>query len=491
MTSTPANIPARPHDLRASDPRALIAIDLGAESCRVSLLRWHNDQPRIALVHRFRNEARHVNDELHWPIACIFDELLIGLRKCAELAPEGIRSIAVDGWAVDYVRLDANGVAITDPFCYRDQRTLAAEEKAHALISAARMRDLTGVQIQRINTAYQHVAEQPHLQSHRWLNLPEYILHRLGGAPVAERTNASHSQLLDLNGNWSEEIFSALNLDITLAPRLVAPGTDIGQLSGPLTELPAFKDTRLIAPACHDTASAIAGIGNPNKDWAYISSGTWSLVGTLLDNPVNTAEAAAANFTNLAAAEGKVLFHKGVNGLWILRQCMDTWCSEGANLTIPEVIAAAEAIPAPSNLINIDDPDLLLQGDMPSRINAQLRRRNLPELDPSPVNAAAMASLIFHSLAARYAEVLTLIECLSGRRFTHLYIVGGGSQNALLNRLTEAATGLKIRGTEAESSTLGNFAIQLATLERTAPSPGNHSTAAWATRLKSASIATA
>lgn len=477
--------------LAPSDLRALIAIDLGAESCRVSLLRWQNNRPSIQLVHRFRNEAVHVGDELHWPIACIFDELLIGLRKCADLAPEGIRSIAVDGWAVDYVRLDANGVAITDPFCYRDQRTLAAAEKAHALISAARMREITGVQIQRINTAYQHVAEQPHLQSHRWLNLPEYILHRLGAAPVAERTNASHSQLLDLNGQWSEEIFTSLNLDITLAPRLVPPGTDIGQLRGPLTELPAFKDTRLIAPACHDTASAIAGIGNPNKDWAYISSGTWSLVGALLDSPVNTAEAAAANFTNLAAAEGKVLFHKGINGLWILRQCMDTWCSEGATLTIPEVVAAAEAIPAPSNLINIDDPDLLLQGDMPSRINAQLRRRNLPELDPSPVNAAAMASLIFHSLAARYAEVLTLIERLSGRRFTHLYIVGGGSQNALLNRLTEAATGLKIRGTEAESSTLGNFAIQLATLERTAPSLGNHSTAPWATRLKSASIATA
>ena len=475
--SSEADAQPTPHDLRA-----LIAIDLGAESCRVSLLRWQNARPNITLVHRFRNEALHVpgeiKDELHWPITCIFDELLTGLRKCAELATEGIRSIAVDGWAVDYVRLDANGVAISDPFCYRDPRTLAAEEKAHALIPAARMREITGVQIQRINTAYQLVAEQPHLQSHPWLNLPEYILHRLGAAPVAERTNASHSQLLDLNGKWSEEIFTALNLDITLAPRLVTPGTDIGQLRGPLTELPAFKETRLIAPACHDTASAIAGIGDATSDWAYISSGTWSLVGALLDAPVNTDETAAANFTNLAAAEGKVLFHKGVNGLWLLRQCMDTWCSEGATLTIPEVVAAAEDVPTPSNLIEVDDPDLLLQGDMPTRINAQLRRRNLPELDPTATNAAAMASLIFHSLAARYAEVLTLIQRLNGRHFTHLYIVGGGSQNALLNRLTEQATGLKIKGTEAESSTLGNFAIQLATLEQ-----GN--IAAWARRLKS------
>jgi rhamnulokinase len=480
-----------PRDLRALDLRALVAIDLGAESCRVSLLRWHGERPCVTLVHRFRNEAVHVCDELHWQIKLIFDQLLIGLRKCAEIATEGIRSIAVDGWAVDYVRLDENGIALADPFCYRDQRTVAAEEKAHALISAARMREITGIQLGRINTAYQLVAEKLHLQNRPWLNLPEYILHRLGAAPVAERTNASHSQLLDLDGKWSEEIFSALELDIRLAPQIVPAGTDIGQLQGPLTELAAFKDTRLIAPACHDTASAIAGIGDPADDWAYISSGTWSLVGALLDAPVHTAESSAANFTNLAAAEGKVLFHKGVNGLWLLRQCMDTWCAEGATLTIPEVVAAAEAVPPPAHLIDVDDADLLLQGEMPTRINAQLRRRCLPELDPSPANAAAIASLIFHSLAARYAEVLRLIESLSGRHFKHLHIVGGGSQNALLNRLTEQATGLSIKGTEAESSTLGNFAIQLATLESGSGSHGNSTVSDWATRLKSASRASA
>jgi len=493
MSLRPDSIPALPRDLRA-----LAAIDLGAESCRVSLLRWHGDRPCITLVHRFRNEAVHIGDELHWPISLIFDQLLIGLRKCAEIAAEGIRSIAVDGWAVDYVRLDDNGIALADPFCYRDQRTVAAEEKAHALISAARMREITGIQLGRINTAYQLFAEQPHLRGRPWVNLPEYILHRLGGARVAERTNASHSQLLDLDGNWSEEIFAALGLDIALAPPIVQAGTDVGQLRGPLTELAAFKEARLIAPACHDTASAIAGIGDDRdvstSDWAYISSGTWSLVGAPLDAPVNNAQSSAANFTNLAAAEGKVLFHKGVNGLWLLRQCMDAWCAEGATITVPEVVAAAEAVPAPAHLIDVDDPDLLLQGDMPGRINAHLRRRGLPELDPSPANAAAMASLIFHSLAGRYAGVLRLIEHLSGRRLKHLYIVGGGSQNAFLNRLTEEATGLKIKGTQAESSTVGNFAVQLATLERDdrgERSQGNSAVSAWAVRLNNASSARA
>ena len=469
-----------------SDLRALVAIDLGAESCRVSLLRWLEDGPQISLVHRFANGAVERGGELRWPMANILEELNGGLRRCAEIAVEGIRSIAVDGWAVDYVRLDETGAAIEDPFCYRDQRTFASEEAAHMRMPAARMRELTGVQLSRINTAYQHVAELDHLQARPWLGLPEYVLHRLGGNAVAERTNASHSQMLGLDGEWSKEIFSALGLDVAVAPQLVDAGTDVGQLCGPLKELPAFVDTRLIAPACHDTASAIAGIADAGDDWAYISSGTWSLVGALLDDPVNTEEARQANFTNLAAAGGKTCFHKSVNGLWMLKQCMDAWTAEGANLTVAEIVKAAEMIPGAGYVLDVDDPDLMLQGQMPERVNGQLRRRGLLELDPSAANAGEVASMIFHSLAARYAEVLRLVERLSGRQFHHLYIVGGGSRNQLLNRLTEEATGLKIRGTCAESSTLGNFAVQLARLEGDGSELTSVSIGAWASRLRAA-----
>jgi rhamnulokinase len=485
---TSPDLPSPPTDLRA-----LVAIDLGAESCRVSLLRWLSGAPSITLVHRFSNAPVERDGELHWDMTRILGELHTGLRLCAELAAEGIRSIAVDGWAVDYVRLDPDGIAPEglepdQPFCYRDTRTLAAEEAAHQRIPAARMRELTGVQLSRINTAYQLFAEQPHLADKPWLNLPEYVLHRLGAAPVAEITNASHSQLLGLDGTWSEEIFSALNLTLTHAPRLVPAGTDIGQLQGPLASLAAFSNTRLIAPCCHDTASAIAGIADSGPNWAYISSGTWSLVGTLLDAPCNTPEAREANFTNLAAAGGKTCFHKNVNGLWLLKQCMDAWAADGASFTVPELIAAAESIPDPGYTFDVDDPDLLLPGDMPGRINAQLTRRGLPALDTSPAHAPALASLIFHSLAARYAEVLALIERLSGKRFTHLHIVGGGSQNQLLNRLTEQATGLAVKGTCAESSTIGNFAVQLAALEGGDGSLAVR-TSAWAGRLHAASHA--
>jgi rhamnulokinase len=465
-----------------SDNRALVAIDLGAESCRVSLLRWIAGQPQFHLVHRFANHAADRADGLHWDLGCILDGLHTGLRKSAEIATEGIRSIAVDGWAVDYVRLDAEGKPIADPFCYRDERTIASEAALHRHLSAARMREITGIQLLRLNTAYQMAADPPASRNLRWLNLPEYILYTLGGRPVSERTNATHTQMVALDGHWSKEIFAALQQSTKDAPPIVEPGTDLGPLQGELAALPAFANTRLIAPACHDTASAIAAIPDANDDWAYISSGTWSLVGTLLDKPVNTAAAREENFTNLGGADGAICFHKNVNGTWMLRQCMEAWAEAGATLDLSELIAAASNVSARDYVLNVDDPDLLLQGHMPARINAQLRSRSLPELNPDPAHAAEMASFLFHSLAARYAVVLRKVSEITGKHFRKLYIMGGGSQNEFLNRLTAQATGLEVRRAGTECSTIGNFAVQLATLET---STNSRPSAAWAATLES------
>jgi rhamnulokinase len=466
-----------------TDTRALVAIDLGAESCRVSLLRWHEGKPHIQLVHRCPNHAEERSTGLHWNLQHILYELDLGLRECAGIATEGIRSVAVDGWAVDYVRLDENGHAIAEPFCYRDERTVAAEPALHAKLSPERMRELTGIQLLRINTAYQHFADAPALRARRWLQLPEYILQRLGGRPVAEFTNATHCQLVGLDREWSEEIFAALAQPVDLAPELVKPGTDVGQLTGQLTELAAFRDTRLIAPCCHDTASAIAAIPDAGDDWAYISSGTWSLVGTLLSAPINTHQARTENFTNLGGADDTICFHKNVNGMWLIRQCLETWAEQGVDFDIADLVAAAAAIKAPSSILEVDDPDLLLPGHMPARINAQLLRRGLPLLDPSPLFAAEMASFIFHSLAARYAEVLANVAGITGKKLRKLYIMGGGSQNELLNQLTAKATGLEVIRAGTECSTVGNFAVQLATLEAT---PGQRPSTHWAGVLNSA-----
>jgi rhamnulokinase len=454
------------------DKRAIVAVDLGAESCRVSLLRWRGDTPEITLVHRFAN-GPYENDGLRWPLANIERGIDEGLRRCATLAPEGIRSIAVDGWAVDYVRIDAGGKPLAEPFCYRDQRTHFAFDNLHRKLPPARLQQITGVQLSPIDTLYQLCADataglDP---GERWLNLPEYMLTRWGGEAVAEYTNATHSQMIDRHtGAWSDEVFTAAGLDIHRAPRIVASGTRIGRVTGPLAELAAFHDTQLIAPACHDTASAIAGIPYIHGS-AYISCGTWSLIGTLLPSACAAPAALDEGFTNLGAVGGQICLHKSVSGMWLLKQCIEMWSTAGGRWSVEELIAAAQSLPAPASLLDVDDPDLVLIGDMPRRINRQRERHGLPALDESPSAAPHMAALIFHSLAAKYADTLDRVEHHTGQKLREVVIVGGGSRNDLLCRLTAERSGRTVRRGSAESSTIGNFAVQLATLER--PSHAN------------------
>jgi rhamnulokinase len=450
------------------DQRASIAVDLGAESCRVSLLRWVQGKAVITLVHRFANAARETQGGLRWDLGMIEAGVDEGLRRCAAIASEGVRSIAVDGWGVDYVRLDEAGKPLADPFCYRDERTVEAENEFYRRMSPDKLRELTGVQLLRINTLYQLFADrlQGLPEGRQWLNLPEYILSRWGGEKVAELTNATHTALVELySREWCGEIFEAAGLDLSCAAKIVPPGTEIGRLKGPLAELPAFHDTVLIAPACHDTASAIAGIPATGNDWAYISSGTWSLVGTLLEQPRNGEAAREENFTNLGAVGDRFCFLKNVNGMWLIRQCINKWAEDGRVWTVPELVAAAEKVAKPEGLLDVDEPDLLLAGRMPERINAQRVRKGLEALDEGPENAPVFASLIFHSLAARYAEVLDRVALHGGKKLKRLFIVGGASQNLFLNRLTQEATGLELFRGSAESSTVGNFAVQMAVLE--------------------------
>ena len=448
---------------------ALVAVDLGAESCRVSLLSWVDGKPHITVVHRFPNAPRTVGDEgsLHWDLKMVEDGVWLGLERAAKMAPQGIRSIAVDGWGVDYVRLGNDGLPLADPYCYRDIRTVAAEDYLHRHISAARMHEITAVTALRINTLYQlHADRLTNMPAGRgWIQLPEYLLYRLGGRPVSERTLAAHTQLVDVDkGTWSPEIFTAADLDISKAPEIVEPGTDVGQLSGPLAELPAYKATRLIAPATHDTASAIAGIPAVGDDWAYISSGTWSLVGALVKKPIRTAQAMAEGFTNLAGAGGLTCFHVNVNGMWLLRQSMVEWEKAGREFDVGWLVAEAEKQPAPAAVFHVDEPELLLPGDMLHRINTSLQRAGHAPLDESPEAAPAFANVIFHSLAARYKQVLENISGHTGKRLKRVFIVGGGSRNQYLNRLIAERTGFSVHCGSAESSTIGNFAIQMAVL---------------------------
>lgn len=444
----------------------LVAVDLGAESCRVSMLQWQGEAPRMTMVRRFANApVDHGAAGLRWDLERIRTEIEAALHACARLAPDGIDGIGVTGWAVDYVRLDPKGRPLAAPYCYRDPRTQSAMAAVHAILPAEDLYARTGVQIQPLNTIYQLYADRlAGNDAAPWVNLPECIMHWLGASRIAEITNAGHTALMEPGQRaWCDAIFTALGLNRAAAPEIIAPGTILGPVRADLRSVPAFARTQIIAPACHDTASAIAGIPGSDKPWAYISSGTWSLVGMLQHQALRTPEACAASFTNLGAANGQILFHCGIAGMWLLQQCLKTWAPQ-RSWAVGELIAEARLVPAPDALIDLDDPAFVPPGDMPVRINAQRRSRGLAPLAESPDAAPRFAALIFHSLAARYAEAVQEITQLTGSRPERICIVGGGSRNAFLNELTSAATGLPVVVCAQESSTLGNFAVQWAAL---------------------------
>jgi rhamnulokinase len=449
------------------DSRARVAIDLGAESCRVSLLRWRGWRPTVELIHRIPNGPVHLGSALCWPLDRILAGLDDGLRKAAKVAPEGIASIAVDGWAVDYVRLGNDGKPLRQPFCYRDERTIAAKETADKLEGPEKVFALTGAQPLRINTVYQLLADPAKgIDAHApWVCLPEYVLYWLGGRRVAEYTNATHTGLVDLmTRDWSAELLHRLDIPEGALPPIVPAGTVVGRVQGGLARLEPFKDTELIAPACHDTASAIAGIPTDLGDAAYICSGTWSLVGTLTDAAITTKDAMEAGFTNQGAASGGFCFHTNVNGMWILKQCLEHWRKDGRLCDLETLVARAAECDFPG-VVPVDAASLLLDGDMPARLNEQLRSNGFGAVENIAGNEPIFARVIFESLANRYASVLINLQQMIGRKLNRIHILGGGSRNQLLTRLTAEKTGLRVEAGNAESSTIGNFAVQLASSE--------------------------
>lgn len=471
-----------------------VAIDLGAGSCRVSLAEWDGTRAKVHLVHRYPNGPVERDGHLHWQLDRLWQGAEEGLRLCAELLPYAngeIGSVGADGWAVDYVCLDAAGRPLGEPFCYRDPRTESAMSQVWARIERERLYELTGIQFQRFNTLYQLYADRRDglEPGARWLNIPEYLLHRLcglePGTAVAEYTNATHTQLVEARTcNWCDEIFEKAGLDRSAAPRIVPPGTQLGPLRGDVAALSAFKTTRVIAPACHDTGSAVAGIPDATSDWAFISSGTWSLVGAVLEAPCISAAALNENFTNEGGVGGKIRFLKNVNGMWLLEECLREWQSAGGRTwTLAEIIAECERRVVPKTLFDVDAAELILPGHMPSKINRELEKASHGPIPEDAEHAPEMANVIFASLAARYAKVLRALGEITGRSFRRLYVVGGGSQNVYLNRLIAERTRLEVIRGAAESSTIGNLAIQFAALESGNADVTPADVARWAARL--------
>ena len=310
-------------DTRGTGSRRVIAVDLGAESCRVSLLQWDGSDAALDTLHRFPNHPVERDGQLYWDLDRICSGVEEGLAICARQAAGAIDSIGVDGWAVDYVWLNSQSVPLRNPFCYRDPRTERAQLELWKQILPERIYALTGIQMLRFNTLYQLYADQREQlpTGVSWLTLPEYLLHWLGGEAVSEYTNATHTQMVEAGSmQWCSEIMDVAGLDVGAAPKIVPPGTVLGRVQGRLAGLPEFRLTKLIAPACHDTGSAVAGVPGESDDWAFISSGTWSIVGTVLPEPCTTDVARLYNFSNEGGLGGTVRFLKNVNGMWLIEE---------------------------------------------------------------------------------------------------------------------------------------------------------------------------
>ncbi|WP_425862892.1 rhamnulokinase [Arthrobacter sp. TWP1-1] len=452
------------------------AVDIGASSGRVIVGSLSGGIAELHVVHRFPNGVLEVDGSLYWDFEALFAEVLTGLRAAAEHAAAlgaGIESIGIDTWAVDYGLVDANGALAGPVFNYRDGRGAAAVDGVHELIDAARMYETTGLQHLPFNTIYQMAAEID-LGGKQALLIPDLLAFLLTGERRTESSNASTTGLYDaVAGEWATEFQRALGLPMDLFPPLIEPGETIGTLRPDIaarTGLP--PTTKVVAVGSHDTASAVAAVPATTPNFAYISSGTWSLVGVELDRPVLSEASRLENFTNERGVDGTIRYLRNVGGLWLLSESMRTWeqsweertadagspavAAQRPTLSLPELLAAAAAEASGGPLIDVDADKFIAPGNMPARIRAAVHAGGR-ELGTRP---AAVVRCILDSLAAAYARTVTQAQALSGKQVDVIHIVGGGSQNELLCQLTADSTGLPVVAGPVEATALGNVLIQ-------------------------------
>lgn len=432
-----------------------LAIDLGAESGRALLGHLTGDRLALHPVHRFANTPRHVDGTLRWDVHALWTQMQQALVQ----APGALASIGVDTWGCDYALLDADGALVELPYHYRDHRTDGVMDRVLAGLGRARVYETTGVQCLPFNTLYQLAAAaeaRPSMidRAATLVTMPDLFNYWLTGRIASEYTSATTTQCVDARQRtWATTLIDDVGLPRRLFGPIVEPGTRLGSVrasvEGP-TGVP------VVAPACHDTGSAVASI-TTGGDTAFLSSGTWSLLGVELPAPVLTARAAALNFTNEGGVRGTTRLLKNIAGLWLLQACRRAWAADGVDLSYDALVAAAATAPAGGPLIDPDDPSLLNPGHMPQAIAAYCRRTS----QPVPETPAMFARAIFESLALTYRMVLEWLEELSELSFTTLRIIGGGSRNRLLNQLTADVTGRTVLAGPVEATALGNIAVQM------------------------------
>jgi rhamnulokinase len=464
-TPTPMSSTASANTAPATAGAVFAAVDIGASSGRVMLGRIAGAPAgkaavTLETVHRFPNAVLESDGGLRWDFDALYAEVLTGLAAAVSTTAadgETITSIGIDTWAVDYGLINAAGELVAQPYSYRDERSRSAVARVHQKLDPARLYATTGLQFLQFNTLYQ-LATEPRLDGLQALLIPDLIAFLLTGQRRTEATNASTTGLFDaVAGEWATGFLTALGLPKNLFPPLVHPGETVGTVLPAIAERTGLSAaTKVVAVGSHDTASAVAAVPAEQANFAYISSGTWSLVGVELKHPVLTEASRAANFTNERGVDGTIRYLRNVGGLWLLSECQRTWAAQGYKPELRELLDAAAALPPGGPQINADDPYFIAPDNMPERIRAAVRNTGtvLPDLP------AAIVRCILDSLAAGYARTIADAERLADTKVDVVHIVGGGSQNRLLCQLTAEATGKPVVAGPVEATAMGNVLVQ-------------------------------
>jgi len=439
---------------------AFLAVDLGAESGRAVLGRFDGERITLEEVHRFPNAPVRLPDGLHWDVLRIAGEVKDGIAKATRNGRR-IESLGVDAWGVDFALLDSDGCLISNPNHYRDLRTEGMDERAFDRMPKEEIYGITGIQFMQINTLYQLLAMEgsPLIQAAQTLLLiPDLISYWLTGEKACEFTAASTTQLCDArSGGWARDLLEKMRFPGHIFAEIVPPGTQLGPLLPEVAEETGAKERLPVtAVASHDTASAVVAVPAEGKDFAYISSGTWSLVGVELPKPAVEPEGMHTNFTNEGGFGGTTRFLKNVMGLWLLQECRRTWAREGREYSYEELTRLAQAVPAAGCLLDPDHPAFLPPGDMPGRIRRFCRETH----QSPPEEPGEVVRCVLESLALKYRWVLERAEEITGRRTRVIHVVGGGVQNTLLCQLTADATRRPVRAGPVEATALGNLMVQ-------------------------------
>lgn len=441
------------------DHSPYLAFDFGAESGRAVLGHLHSGILTTEEVHRFRNDPIEIDGSLHWDVQRLWDEV----RKAfGSVQATSLAGIGVDTWGVDYALLGKQGELLQNPYHYRDRRTEAVMEEVFRRVPREEIYRATGVQFMPINTLYQLYAAQRDTPStvavaKQMVTIPDLFNYWLTGKAVCEFTNATTTQMVDpVRRIWARELIQKVGLPTDFLPPIIEPGTVIGPLVPDVAPNSHFVGTPVIAPACHDTGSAVAAITARNGT-AFLSSGTWSLIGTELDAPILTPEALKLNFTNEGGVNGTTRLLKNVMGLWILQGCRNCWSAQGQNGSYPELVGLAKVAPPFSHLIDPDDESFLHPADMLVAIDRFCARTH----QPAPSNPGAYVRCVLESLAFKYRLTVRNLERLCGRSIEQMRVVGGGSKNRLLNQFTANATGVRVLAGPTEATALGNIAMQI------------------------------